>query len=153
MGLSRSGASLFFQMSVVGRSPPSCQRTYCSLMEIYRTRSVNKKLVNRNNTCGVAPVCRQQAMNTNISTGENGRSSREGPCRFVANSNGLRGGRVICLLFAERPGKRNTVRRPAVAVGTGSPAASGCRCPQTQNLPPECGRAQGSGARPRPKKL
>jgi hypothetical protein len=29
---------------------------YCSQMEIYRTLSVNKKLVNRSNTCEVAPV-------------------------------------------------------------------------------------------------
>lgn len=32
---------------------------YCSQMEIYRTLSVNKKLVNHNTTCEVAPVNRQ----------------------------------------------------------------------------------------------
>jgi len=36
---------------------------YCSQMEIYHTRSVNKKLVNHNNTCEVAPVNRQPAKN------------------------------------------------------------------------------------------
>ena len=41
----------------------ACGVLYCSQMEIYRTLSVNKKLVHHTATCEVAPVAHRQTTN------------------------------------------------------------------------------------------
>ena len=81
---------------------------YCLLMEIYRTLSVNKKLVNHNNTCEVAPVNRQPATNAEATLKTGSQTFQWGKPAPPVDWSGLPSRQVIFLLFVGRPVKPKT---------------------------------------------